>query len=158
MLQYARLSEFSYFGLQLRGQWWFLVIWSSRWLLTVWHTGPDHEDTPSPERPYLPHTSRRAAVRASYGKKRSDECVAPLSPSTRKIEPQQNWLAKLFRVKPATRYLCITMSKRRARQEVAILLREWRQYGMRDVEVDKERNIVFARVGPRNRKLSSIPL
>ncbi|EAQ89890.1 hypothetical protein CHGG_06509 [Chaetomium globosum CBS 148.51] len=43
----------------------------------------------------------------------------------RKIEVQQNWLARLFRVKPAMRHLCFNILKRRARQEVAILLREW---------------------------------
>ncbi|KAG6367284.1 hypothetical protein INS49_001471 [Diaporthe citri] len=68
----------------------------------------------------------------------------------RKIEPRQNWLARLFRVKPSRRYLCLQMSRRRARQEVTILLREWRKWGIRDVEVDKERNIVFARVGKKN--------
>ncbi|KAK3938408.1 hypothetical protein QBC46DRAFT_440550 [Diplogelasinospora grovesii] len=68
----------------------------------------------------------------------------------RKIEVQQNWLARLFRVKPAMRYMCFNISKRRARQEVAILLKEWRQYGIKDVEVDKERNIVFARLSPKN--------
>lgn len=68
----------------------------------------------------------------------------------RRIEPQQNWLARLFHVKPATRYLCLQISSRRARQEVAILLREWRKWGIRDVEVDKERNILFARVGKKN--------
>ncbi|KAL2269485.1 hypothetical protein VTJ83DRAFT_1669 [Remersonia thermophila] len=76
----------------------------------------------------------------------SDTSGAP----ARKIEVQQNWLARLFRVKPATRYLCFAMPKRRARQELAILLREWRKYGMRDVEVDKERNTMFAKVGARN--------
>ncbi|KAK0733644.1 hypothetical protein B0T26DRAFT_30934 [Lasiosphaeria miniovina] len=69
---------------------------------------------------------------------------------TRKIEVHQNWLSRLFRVKPATRYLCFTAPKRRARQEVAILLREWRKYGIKDVETDKERNIVFARVSTKN--------
>ncbi|KAK0655964.1 hypothetical protein B0T16DRAFT_424640 [Cercophora newfieldiana] len=70
--------------------------------------------------------------------------------SARKIEVHQNWLARLFRVKPAMRYLCFTMPKRRARQEIAILLREWRRHGLRDIEVDKNRNIVFARIGPKN--------
>ena len=72
------------------------------------------------------------------------------SAARRNIEPQQNWLARLFRVKPATRYLCLGISRKRACQEVAILLREWRRYGMKDIEVDKERNIVFARVGATN--------
>ncbi|KAI1300435.1 hypothetical protein F5Y03DRAFT_364114 [Xylaria venustula] len=70
--------------------------------------------------------------------------------TTRNIDPQQNWLARLFRVKPVTNYLCFSISRRRARQEIVILLKEWRQYGIRDVEVDKERNIVFARVGESN--------
>lgn len=70
----------------------------------------------------------------------------------RKIEPQQNWLARLFRVKPSTGHLCLQISCRRARQEVTILLREWRKWGIRDIEVDKERNIVFARVGEKNCK------
>ena len=70
----------------------------------------------------------------------------------RNIEVQQNWLARLFRVKPATRYLCFTISRRQARQEIAILLREWRKYGIRDVQVDKGRNIIFARVSKNNCK------
>lgn len=73
----------------------------------------------------------------------------------RNIEPQQNWLARLFRVKPATRHLCFSVSRRRARQETATLLKEWRKYGMYDVEVDKDRNIVFARLGQPNCKLKA---
>ncbi|KAI1823693.1 hypothetical protein F4861DRAFT_509466 [Xylaria intraflava] len=76
--------------------------------------------------------------------KRGDEATI------RNIEPQQNWLARLFRVKPATKYLCFSISRRRARQEMVILLKEWRKYGIRDVQVDRGRNIVFARVGQKN--------
>ena len=79
------------------------------------------------------------------------------SDKARHIEVKQNWLARLFRVKPATSYICMTMSRKRARQEVAILLREWRKYGIRGVQVDKQRNIVFARVGPRNCKYRQTP-
>ncbi|KAI0506149.1 hypothetical protein F5B22DRAFT_474181 [Xylaria bambusicola] len=68
----------------------------------------------------------------------------------RNIEPQQSWLARLFRVKPATQYLCFSISRRRARQEIVILLKDWKKYGIRDVEVDKARNIVFARVDEDN--------
>lgn len=75
------------------------------------------------------------------------------TPKTRQIEPQQNWLARLFNVKPAMRYICFTVSKRRAREEIARLLQEWREYGMRDIVVDKKRNIVFGRVGLRNCEL-----
>lgn len=76
------------------------------------------------------------------------------SPQTRQIEPQQNWLARLFHVKPAMRYICFSVSKRRARQEIVSLLKEWRKYGARDIVVDKERSIIFGRVGPRNCKCS----
>lgn len=69
---------------------------------------------------------------------------------SRNIEVKQSWLARLFRVKPATSYMCMAISRKRARQEVAILLREWRRYGIRGVQVDKERNIIFARVGAKN--------
>lgn len=75
------------------------------------------------------------------------------SSSSRNIEVQQNWLARLFRVKPATGHLCMAISRRRARQEVAILLREWRRYGIKGIQVDKQRNIIFARLGPKNCKL-----
>lgn len=69
---------------------------------------------------------------------------------SRNIEVKQNWLARLFKVKPATCYLCMSISRRRARQEVTILLREWRRYGIRGIQVDKQRNIIFARVGAKN--------
>ncbi|KPM40422.1 hypothetical protein AK830_g6159 [Neonectria ditissima] len=72
------------------------------------------------------------------------------SGGVRNIEVKQSWLARLFRVKPATSHLCMTISRRRARQEIAIVLREWRKYGIRGIQVDKQRNIVFARVAPKN--------
>ncbi|KEY68690.1 hypothetical protein S7711_00564 [Stachybotrys chartarum IBT 7711] len=74
----------------------------------------------------------------------------PGTSEDRNIDVKQNWLAKLFRVKPAMSYLCMVITRKRARQEIAILLREWRKYGIRDIQVDKERNIVFARVSAKN--------
>jgi hypothetical protein len=82
------------------------------------------------------------------------------SASSRNIEVKQNWLTRLFRVKPATSYICMTLSRKRARQEVAILLREWRKrkYGIKGIQVDRERNIVFARVGAKNCELHALQL
>ena len=71
----------------------------------------------------------------------------------RQIQVEQNWLARLFHFKPATSYLCFEISRRRARQEISSLLRDWRKYGIRDIEVDKSRHIVFARVGAKNCEL-----
>ncbi|KAI0172671.1 Pkinase-domain-containing protein [Hypoxylon sp. FL1284] len=102
--------------------------------------GSDDEDSPSPKATRMfSHPSRPA-----HSRKLSDKAAA------RNIEPQQSWLARLFRVKPATRYLCFTISRRRVRQEIAVLLKEWRRYGMKDILIDKERNLAFARVGKRN--------
>lgn len=115
-------------------------------LFTNSSLGPEHEDSPPPE-----ETGHVA------GRKRSQQSQLSLPESdsgVRKIEVHQNWLARLFGVKPATSHLCMAISRRAARQEIVILLREWRRYGIRDVQVDKERNIVFARVGAKNCKLS----
>ncbi|KFY08292.1 hypothetical protein V492_06361 [Pseudogymnoascus sp. VKM F-4246] len=70
--------------------------------------------------------------------------------ATRQIEPHQNWLARLFLVKPATGHLCFNLTKRRARQEVALLLKDWRQFGIKDVVVNKPDNLVFGKVAPTN--------
>lgn len=101
----------------------------------------DEDTSPETDRIMPPDFVRNS------GRYLPDECM-----TDRKIEPRQNWLARLFNVKPAVRYMCFTISRRRCRQEIAILLREWRKYGMRDIQVDKARNIVFARVGARNCK------
>ena len=68
----------------------------------------------------------------------------------RSIAVEQSWLARLFRVKPATSHICTVLSRKRARGEIARLLRDWRPHGIRDVEVDKARNLIFARVGDVN--------
>ncbi|TAQ88187.1 hypothetical protein B7494_g3480 [Chlorociboria aeruginascens] len=70
--------------------------------------------------------------------------------TTRQIEPQRNWLAKLFNVRPASKFICFSVSKRRARKEVTNILKEWKRYGIRDVQVDKIRNIVFGKVAAKN--------
>lgn len=105
-------------------------------ILTYFYVAPDCPEA-------LPSTDIERALSMT-------QAVEESNAGSRRIEPQQNWLARLFHVKPATRYLCLQISCRRARQEVAILLREWRKWGIRDVEVDKERNILFARVGKKN--------
>jgi serine/threonine-protein kinase HSL1, negative regulator of Swe1 kinase len=105
-------------------------------------TVPPKDDTLSPK----PDSMFSHLARSTQDGRRGEDAT------TRNIEPQQSWLARLFRVKPATKHLCFSISRRRARQEMVILLKEWRKYGIRDVQVDKERNIVFARVGEKNCK------
>jgi serine/threonine-protein kinase HSL1 (negative regulator of Swe1 kinase) len=71
----------------------------------------------------------------------------------RQITPQRNWLAKLFNVKPPARFICFSVSKRKARREITTLLKDWKRYGIRDIQVDKDRNIVFGRVAEQNCRL-----
>ncbi len=78
---------------------------------------------------------------------------APEDPRLRQIAPRRNWLAKIFKVKPASMYICFALSRRRARREITGILREWKRYGIKDVQVDKERNIVFGKVVAKNCKL-----
>lgn len=91
---------------------------------------------------------------AKTGPKTSAETEANAG---RKIEVQQNWLARLFRVKPATRYLCFTVPKRRARHDIAVLLKHWRRHGIEELQVDKERSVIFASLGKINCKLYPRP-
>ncbi|KAM0271110.1 hypothetical protein ACHAQH_009216 [Verticillium albo-atrum] len=103
--------------------------------------GPEHEDSPSPE------PRRMGRGKTSHHTGRS---LAESESGVRKIEVHQTWLARLFGVKPATSHMCLVVSRKRARQEIAILLKDWRRYGIRDIQVDKERNVVFARIGSKN--------
>lgn len=75
---------------------------------------------------------------------------APPGVSARNIEVNQNWFAKFFHVKPATKILCFRISKQRARKETCRILREWRRYGLRDVYADKARCVLFGRVDAEN--------
>lgn len=75
------------------------------------------------------------------------------SGGSRNIEVKQNWLTRLFRVKPATSCICMTLSRQSALLKVTKQLLKWSKYGITDVQVDKERSIVFARVGAENCEL-----
>ncbi|KAJ6787171.1 hypothetical protein PWT90_07928 [Aphanocladium album] len=100
------------------------------------------------------HIENDRPLSAAEQARRKSSAVATVQSSgsgaQRNIEVKQNWLTRLFRVKPAISYMCMNLSRRKARQEVAILLREWRRYGIRDIQVDKQRNIIFARVAAKN--------
>ncbi|KAG6101803.1 hypothetical protein E4U31_003540 [Claviceps sp. LM219 group G6] len=93
---------------------------------------------------------KHAAKTRSPIRKRRSLLPSLNSGSSRHIEVKQNWLTRLFRVKPATSYICLTLSRKRARQEVVLLFREWRRYGLKNIHVDKQRNIVFGKLGAEN--------
>jgi hypothetical protein len=70
-----------------------------------------------------------------------------------------NWFARVFQIKPATQVISLNISKVKARKELYKLLREWRDFGMEDVYLDKANSIVHGRVCEANCKLpNSAPL
>lgn len=101
----------------------------------------DGPTTPVPRGP----TRRGDRVRPSM------EDVAVTSTSSRP-EASQNWFVKLLHLKPATSVLVLNVSKVHARKEIVKILREWRKFGIRDVEVEKRPtgDVVRARVDAAN--------
>ncbi|KAL2871542.1 serine/threonine-protein kinase [Aspergillus lucknowensis] len=61
-----------------------------------------------------------------------------------------NWFARVFQFKPATRVLSLNASKMKGRKEVYKILREWKQYGIEDLRLDKANSIIHGRVGETN--------
>ena len=53
------------------------------------------------------------------------------------VRISQNWFARFFHVKPASKLICISTSKAKARKEVVKILKDWRKYGLRDVVSEK---------------------
>jgi hypothetical protein len=70
----------------------------------------------------------------------------------RRSVANHNWFARVFQIKPASRVLALNCSKLKGRKELYRLLREWRDYGMEDVWLDKANSIVHGRVSEANCK------
>ncbi|KAL4883850.1 hypothetical protein BJY04DRAFT_226194 [Aspergillus karnatakaensis] len=61
-----------------------------------------------------------------------------------------NWFARVFQFKPATRVVALNTSKLKGRKEVYKMLRDWQQYGIEDIHLDKANSIIYGRVGETN--------
>ncbi|KAJ5787789.1 hypothetical protein N7457_002779 [Penicillium paradoxum] len=61
-----------------------------------------------------------------------------------------NWFARVFQIKPATQVIALSTSRAKGRKELYKLLREWQDFGMEDVYLDKTNSIVHGRVGEAN--------
>lgn len=86
-----------------------------------------------------------------------DSGFSPASPSPSSNEapplsagPERSWFARFFKIKPAVHILCFNIPRGRARQELVILLKEWRRHGIRDLEYSRETNTITARVDKIN--------
>ncbi|CAG7942867.1 unnamed protein product [Penicillium salamii] len=82
----------------------------------------------------------------------SIEADDPRNPfrNKRRSIANQNWFARVFQIKPATQVIPLNISKAKGRKELFKLLREWRDFGMEDVYMDKTNSIVHGRVGEAN--------
>jgi Fungal kinase associated-1 domain len=69
---------------------------------------------------------------------------------------QQNWFAKILNIKPQARVICFTISKKQARREITAILKDWRKWGMKNIYVDRESNMISGKVGKANCKLLSL--
>lgn len=70
----------------------------------------------------------------------------------REIQPQQTWMDKFFGVKPQIAYMCMNLTRKRTRQELSAMLKDWRRYGVMEVKTNKTRQMIFASIGKINCK------
>ncbi|KAF7518786.1 hypothetical protein PCG10_010563 [Penicillium crustosum] len=82
----------------------------------------------------------------------STEAYHPPNPFSQKRRSiaNHNWFARVFQIKPATQVIALNTSKVKGRKELYKLLREWRDFGMEDVYLDKTNSIVHGRVSEAN--------
>jgi serine/threonine-protein kinase HSL1, negative regulator of Swe1 kinase len=86
-----------------------------------------------------PRAKRPRKDSTSKGIKEGSEEPGPAATNTaspagtRTAHINQNWFAKFFHIKPASRIICLHISKAKARREIVKILRDWRKYGLRDV-------------------------
>ena len=98
----------------------------------------------------------KEVVRKSYPPATSvDAAVAASSPDP--IQINQNWFAKFFHIKPASKVLILQLSKVKAKKEIMKLLKEWRQYGLRGVVAENRDvgTVIRARVDAQNGEFMS---
>jgi serine/threonine-protein kinase HSL1, negative regulator of Swe1 kinase len=74
--------------------------------------------------------------------------------AARTVHINQNWFAKFFHIKPATRTICLCVSKAKVRREIVKILKEWRKYGLRDVVYERSDggDLISGRVDSMNCK------
>ena len=75
------------------------------------------------------------------------------------IHISQNWFAKFFHIKPASKLVILSVTKARARKEIVKILKEWRKYGVRDVISEKgtgSGDLIRGRVDDMNRESSDL--
>jgi serine/threonine-protein kinase HSL1 (negative regulator of Swe1 kinase) len=109
----------------------------------------DTEATPTKDNP---HPLLMCKGPADTNSSLEFEDPRPLFRNTRRSIANHNWFARVFQIKPATHVIALNTSKVKGRKELYNLLREWRDFGMEDVYLDKTNSIVHGRVSEANCK------
>lgn len=93
----------------------------------------------------------KIGVRKVYPPSTSVDAAAVVA-NLRPIEVNQNWFAKIFHIKPATRVLCFVTTKAKTRKELIKTLKGWHQYGLRDVVAERRAgsDVIRGRVDTEN--------
>lgn len=93
----------------------------------------------------------KGVVRKSYPPATSVDAAAAAA-AVGAIEINQNWFAKFFHIKPASRLICLTTTKAKAKKELVRILKDWRKYGLRDVVSERRggTDVVRGRVDASN--------
>ena len=93
----------------------------------------------------------KPGLRISYPPATSVDAAAAVA-AVNPIEINQNWFAKFFHISPASRVICLTIGKARAKKELVKILKDWRKYGLRDVVSERRggTDVVRGRVDASN--------
>ncbi|KIX09476.1 uncharacterized protein Z518_00556 [Rhinocladiella mackenziei CBS 650.93] len=104
-------------------------------------------NSPGRKEGVLSSPKSRMAAQKDYPRATKVDAAAP-GP----IETCQNWFAKFFRIKPASRVVCLQIRKGKARKELLKCLRDWRKYGLKDVVAERRDggDVVRGRVDASN--------
>ncbi|KAL4989478.1 hypothetical protein BDW68DRAFT_195974 [Aspergillus falconensis] len=101
--------------------------------------------------PFLEHQHDNEQQQGHEESKQPENKKAPTPrPSARSSGKSNNWFARVFQFKPATRVVALNTSKIKGRKEIYKMLREWKQYGIEDIHLDKPNSIIYGRVGESN--------
>ena len=100
--------------------------------------------------------NRALAGRNIYKQRANGSSLAPGEDQQRNdgrdLGVRRSWFTRFLHIKPASRIMCFDAGRGKVRSELVRLLRNWRMYGLRDVVLDREKNLIFGRLAADNRE------
>lgn len=132
----------------------------SKWLGRVGRSGGEQEEGDTAGTWHARQCHQRFAnldsVTAAVPNNSLDSLFSSASPAPSVSGPialtgtERSWFARFLNIKPASKTLCLSIPRGRARQELVLLLKEWQRHGIRDLEYSREQNTIVARVDKVN--------